>query len=159
VNAYGLIAAAMSPYAFTGLRPAAPRHFAEAALFAIGAFLLAIGWMALVDVDDESGKMMRGLRDILGEGWLLFVLAFCPAVFEEIAFRGAVQGRFYALLGRTQGLIATGAAFGLCHGVSAGLPFQIGIGIYLCWLRERSRSLLPGMLAHALYNGMIGHFA
>jgi membrane protease YdiL (CAAX protease family) len=154
-----LIAAALSPYAFTGLRKAAPRYWVEAVGFAVAAFLLAMGWMGIVDAKDESGTMLRGLRDLLGEGWLMFVLAFCPAVFEELAFRGAVQGRFYALLGRTQGLIATGAAFGLCHGVTASLPFHVGIGIYLCWLRERSASLLPGMLAHALYNGLIGHFA
>ncbi len=76
-------------------------------------------------------------------------------MFEELAFRGVVQGRFTALLGRFQGIVATGAAFGLCHGVTPALPFHVGIGIWLCWLRERSGSLLPGMVAHALYNGLI----
>jgi membrane protease YdiL (CAAX protease family) len=36
------------------------------------------------------------------------------------------------------------------------LPFHVGIGIYLCWLRERSASLWPCMLMHGVYNAAIG---
>ena len=151
-----LIAALMSPFAFRGMRAAPGRFYAEAVLLAGVTFLLAQGWIHLLGVEDEAGRMLRALRDVLGDGWFLFVLAFTPAVFEEIAFRGAVQGRFCALLGRYQGILATGTAFGVCHGITLALPFHVGIGIYLCFLRERSRSLLPGMLFHFLYNGAIG---
>ncbi|MBM4062024.1 MAG: CPBP family intramembrane metalloprotease [Planctomycetes bacterium] len=150
-----LIAAATSPYAFRGLCGAPPRHFAEATVAAAAAAALAFGWMSVVDVHDEGGAMLRGIRDSLGVPWSLFVIAVCPALFEELAFRGAVQGRLLALLGRYQGLLATGVAFGLCHGVSAALPFHVGLGVYFGWLRERAASLLPGMLAHGLYNGAI----
>lgn len=150
-----LIAAVTSPYAFRALRPAAPRHFLEAVLAAAAAAGLALLWVQLIDTTDEGGAMLRGIRTALGTGWALFVIAVCPALFEELAFRGAIQGRFLAMLGRSQGLLATGVCFGLCHGVTAGLPFHVGLGIYLGWLRERSTSLLPGMVAHALYNGTI----
>jgi membrane protease YdiL (CAAX protease family) len=83
------------------------------------------------------------------------VIALCPALFEELAFRGVIHGRFLALLGKSQGMLATGVCFGLCHGVTAGLPFHVGLGIYFSWLRERSSSLFPGMLTHALYNGAL----
>ena len=151
-----IIAAATSPFAFSGMRLAPARFFLEAVAVAGVTLVLAMWWMQFVDAGDESGAMLRALRDGLGYGWFLFVLAFCPAVFEEIAFRGAVQGRFCALLGRFQGLIATAAAFGLAHGVTAALPFHVGIGVYLCFLRERSKSLLPCMLMHGLYNAAIG---
>lgn len=151
-----MVAAAMSPFAFSGLRRAPPRFFVEAVAVAGVTFLLAQGYMHLVDTEDEGGAMLRALRTALGTGWFLFVLSFTPAVFEEIAFRGVVQGRFYALLGRFQGMVATGAAFGLCHGITGALPFHVGIGVYLCWLRERSASLWPCMLMHATYNAAIG---
>ncbi|MCA8976568.1 MAG: CPBP family intramembrane metalloprotease [Planctomycetes bacterium] len=150
-----LIAAVLSPYAFTGFRAAGGRFFAEAGLGAMVMAWLATLWVGFIDIDGESSSFMLGIREALGDGWALFVIAFCPALFEELAFRGAVQGRFSALLGRNHGIIATGAAFGLCHGVTAALPFHIGLGIWFCWLRERSASLLPGMLAHALYNGIL----
>ncbi|MCR9245243.1 MAG: CPBP family intramembrane metalloprotease [bacterium] len=151
-----LLAAALNPYVFSGVRGAKARYWIEAVLFAVGTYFLATVWVDLIDVNDEGGAMLRAWREALGPGWLLFVLAFCPAVFEELAFRGAVQGRFCALLGYYEGIIATGAAFGLCHGITAALPFHVGIGIYLCFLRSRSRSLLPCIAAHALYNGLIG---
>lgn len=150
-----LIAAITSPYAFRGLRGAAGRWWLAAAVSAFAAAALALGYVQLIDSDGESAKLMRGLRDTLTTPWALFVVALCPALFEELAFRGAIQGRFLALLGPQQGLLATGAAFGLCHGVTAALPFHIGLGVWFGWLRERSDSLLPGMLAHALYNGTI----
>ena len=150
-----LIAAVTSPYAFRALRNAPARHFAEAALAAFGFALLAVAWVSLIDVDGEARAQMRGLRTTLGTEWALFVIAVCPALFEELAFRGAIQGRFLALLGRTQGLLATGVCFALCHGVTAGFPFHVGLGLYLGWLRERSGSLYPGMVTHALYNGAI----
>lgn len=150
-----LIAALSSPYAFAGVRRARALFFAEAAAGAVALAFLALGWVHLVDTNGEGSAMIRGLRDTLGDGWTLFVISACPALFEELAFRGVVQGRFTALLGRFQGIVATGAAFGLCHGVTMGLPFHIGLGIWFCSLRERSASLLPGMLAHATYNALI----
>jgi membrane protease YdiL (CAAX protease family) len=150
-----LIAAVSSPYAFRALRPAAGKWWLLAAASAFAAAALAIGYSQVIDVHDEGGKLLRGLRDTLTVGWSLFVIALCPALFEELAFRGVVQGRFLALLGAQQGLWATGAAFGLCHGITAALPFHIGLGVWFGWLRERSNSLLPGMLAHALYNGTL----
>ena len=45
--------------------------------------------------------------------------------------------------------------FALAHGVGLGLPFHVGGGFYLCWLRARSGSLYPGMLLHFLYNGAL----
>ncbi len=60
-----------------------------------------------------------------------------------------------ALLGRTTGILVAGMAFALAHGVTLGLPFHVGLGLYLGWLRVRSDSLLPGMATHFLYNGIL----
>jgi len=150
-----LLAAASSPYAFTGLRRSPGRFFAEGALGAAAGAALALGWSQLTDPTGQGDASLRDIVDALGWGWTFFVIALCPALFEEVAFRGAVQGRFSALLGRNQGILLTGTAFGLCHGITTALPLHIGLGVWLCWLRERSASLLPGILAHAIYNGLI----
>jgi membrane protease YdiL (CAAX protease family) len=98
---------------------------------------------------------IQELRETLGRPLLLFVIGFCPGVFEELAFRGLLQGRLTALLGRNQAILATGAAFALAHGVTMAFPIHLSIGVYLCWLRARSGSLLPGMLLHAAYNSVL----
>lgn len=150
-----VFAALRSEHVFTGLRAAKTRYFAEATLGAAILAALALLWVSVLTEHLDAENELRGLREALGIGWTLFTIALCPALFEELAFRGVVQARACALLGRFQGLIATGAAFGLCHGVTAALPFHVGIGVWLCFLRERSASLLPCMLAHGLYNALI----
>ena len=66
-----------------------------------------------------------------------------------------LQGRLIALYGRNLGLFVTATAFALVHGQPAVLPIHLSLGLYLGWLRERSNSLLPGMLMHFLYNGTL----
>jgi membrane protease YdiL (CAAX protease family) len=85
----------------------------------------------------------------------LFVIAVCPAVLEEIVFRGMLQGRLMALLGHRVGFLVTAAAFAICHGAPIVLLVHFALGLYLGWLRERSGSLLPGMLMHFTYNGTL----
>lgn len=151
-----MVVAWAGPYGRIGFTRAAPRHFAEAVLAAAGGLLLATAWVAVVraalgDVPDP----LAGLRARLGLPMTLFVVAAAPAVLEEIVFRGLLQGRLLALLGERVGLIATAAAFALCHGMPAVLPIHFGLGLYLGWLRRRAGSLLPGMLTHFAYNGAI----
>lgn len=143
-------------YVAAGLRGAAPRHFAEAVLVAAAACALALGWVKLCEeAFPSAGNELPALRADLGLPMLLLVISFCPGVFEELAFRGLLQGRLHVLMGRMQGILAVGAAFGAAHGITIGLPFHIGLGIWLAFLRDRSGSLLPGMLAHMLYNAGI----
>jgi membrane protease YdiL (CAAX protease family) len=142
-------------YTFGGLRRAKLRYFAEAVLVTAVAVLLASVWVAFVESaapfapDDAFSE----LRDLLGSAMLLAVMAVAPALFEELAFRGLLQGRLTALMGRFTGIIVTAALFALAHGISAGSPIHLGLGVYLGFLRDRSGSLLPGMAVHGFYNG------
>ncbi len=150
-----LIGLGSARYAFGGLKRAEGLHFVEAIAVALGAVMLAFGWLQLLESAGFDTDWLGTLVVELGLLLSLFTIGVCPAVFEELAFRGIVQGRLTALLGRGTGICATGTAFGLAHGITAGLPFHIGLGIYLCWLRERSDSLLPGMVTHFLYNAIL----
>lgn len=151
-----LVAAWAGPYGRLGFTRAAPRHFAEGMLAAGAGLLLATGWVAVLRVAlGDAPDPLAGMRARLGLPITLFVVAAAPAVLEEIVFRGLLQGRLLALLGERVGLIATAAAFALCHGMPAVLPIHFGLGLYLGWLRRRAGSLLPGMLTHFVYNGAV----
>jgi len=138
-------------YTFGLVRGARPALFGEAILAAAGTACLALGYVSLL----EGAPSTEPLRQVLGLELALFVVGFCPALFEELAFRGLLQGRFSALLGKGQGVLVAGTAFALAHGVTLGFPFHLGIGLYLCWLRNRAESLVPGMVFHFLYNSII----
>jgi membrane protease YdiL (CAAX protease family) len=54
-------------------------------------------------------------------------------------------------------VVLAAVVFAFLHGLGGGwlleLPHRFGAGLVFGWLRWRSGSLLPAMLAHALHNG------
>ena len=82
-----------------------------------------------------------------------FVLLAVIAPFvEELTFRGAGQS-LLRFLGRAPSILLVGVAFGLAHGLVEALLVLVPFGIALAWLRDRTASVLPGMLVHAFFNG------
>jgi membrane protease YdiL (CAAX protease family) len=81
-----------------------------------------------------------------------FVLfAGIAPVVEELTFRGSGQS-LLRFLGRWPSIVLVGVAFGLAHGLVEALLVLIPFGIALAWLRDRTTSVLPGMLVHAFFN-------
>lgn len=155
------LVALLSPRAaFKGLVWPGWRPFGEAAIATVmflGLAYLLIQWInsAYPDAPDPVGHM----RQVLGLGVSLLTISLAPGIFEELAFRGILQERMVRFFGRHQGILLTGIAFGLAHGIGVGLPIQMGIGLYLCWLRDRCGSLLPGIALHMVYNGTLVYFS
>ncbi len=87
---------------------------------------------------------------------LLTVVAATVAapIFEEIMFRGYVQ-RAYERKGPWLGIFLTGVLFALYHMRFQGGFALIPIALTLSFLTWRSDSLFPGMLLHAVYNGVV----
>ena len=81
------------------------------------------------------------------------LFALIAPVVEELTFRGVGQS-LLGFLGRTPSILLVGLAFGLAHGLVEALLVLVPFGIALAWLRDRTRSVLPGMLVHGLFNGV-----
>ena len=82
--------------------------------------------------------------------FVLFAV-FAPFV-EELTFRGSGQS-LLRFLGRTPSILLVGIVFGVAHGLVEALLVLIPFGIALAWLRDRTGSVVPGVLVHALFNG------
>ena len=77
----------------------------------------------------------------------------CTAVpfVEEVTFRGLG----FTLLrpySRWFAIVAVGVLFGLAHGLLISLPILIFFGATLAWLRDKTDSVLPGMVVHGTFN-------
>jgi len=143
-------------YTFGKLRRARARCYLEGALVGVSMAFLALAWSRFIaPAAGQRDNLFQALRDQLGLAWVLILVGGFPALFEELAFRGLLQGRLSALHGRNGGILYSGIAFAFAHGMSIGLPFHVAGGFYLGWLRARSNSLFPGMLVHLLYNSAI----
>ena len=72
---------------------------------------------------------------------------------EELMFRGVGQS-LLRFPGRWPSILLVGIAFGLSHGLVEALLVLVPFGIALAYLRDRTRSVYPGMVVHALFNGV-----
>lgn len=72
---------------------------------------------------------------------------------EELFFRG-LGVTVFRIFGSTVAILATGLIFGLAHGIPAAIPALGFFGVCLAWLRVKSDSVWPGVIAHSLYNGL-----
>lgn len=83
-----------------------------------------------------------------------FVLLAMVAPFvEELTFRGVGQS-LLRFLGRVPSIALVGVAFGVSHGLLEALLVLVPFGIGLAWLRDRTQTVIPGMLVHAAFNGV-----
>jgi membrane protease YdiL (CAAX protease family) len=77
------------------------------------------------------------------------------ALGEETFFRGYAYRLLRARFGVAAGIATSALLFALVHGLQPGawLPI-LPVGIVLALLVERSRSLAPAMVAHAMVNAL-----
>ncbi len=151
-----LIVILFSPETFRDIKLPRARYFGEAAAATAGFLLLA--WMLQQMAEAVPGYNpvpFDGMKKQWGTAWIIVMIGVGPGIFEELAFRGLLQSRFDILYGSRMSVYYTGIAFALCHGVTLAFPVHVGIGIYLCSLRNRSGNLLPGMILHIAYNTLV----
>jgi len=114
---------------------------------------------ALLVVQPEQEDIARSLG--LGSGVLttllaVFLIAIAAPVSEELFFRGMLFGGLRRSMGRMPAAAVSALVFGALHattGVTA-VPPLIVFGFVLALLYERTGSLLPGMLGHAINNAL-----
>lgn len=92
--------------------------------------------------------------------WEVVLMAVLPPIMEELAFRGIIFTGLSRTLGVAESMIISSFAFALLHLSLPSIITHLPLGLYFCFLRHRSRSLWPSMLAHCLHNVgviVVGH--
>ena len=135
---------------------AAPRLRDLALAFGLGgAFALAIQDPRVRQAVGVDEAWLGGVGADLGLGWAAFLCVLGPAVFGELAFRGLLLGRLREVVGAGAGALVSALAFGLAQGIGASLPAAVVGGLVLAWLRVRSDSVVPCIVAHAIAGAAI----
>ena len=141
-----------------GIRRPRPRWGRWTALALLAYYAIAVAYALLV-VQPEQEDIARSLG--LGSGVLttflaVFLIALAAPVSEELFFRGMLFGGLRRSMGRMPAAAVSALVFGALHattGVTA-VPPLIVFGFVLALLYERTGSLLPGMLGHAINNAL-----
>ncbi len=87
-------------------------------------------------------------------GLLLLFGAVLTPIGEELLFRGVSFG-WLRRWGFVLAAVLSSIIFGLAHGINAVLPAAILLGLVHAWLYERSGSIWPAVISHAVNNGIV----
>lgn len=152
------------------LRGAPLAAFAGAAVLGLSLWpfdyelILGLDQLGLVPIDDairEKGRETVELLKQVHPALTIAALAVVPAVCEEFFFRGFLLSALRTHLSDGRSILVTAAVFGAVHvivvpslGLERLLP-SFCMGLVLGWVCVHTGSLFPGMLLHALHNGLL----
>lgn len=84
----------------------------------------------------------------------LLVLAVLAPLVEELVFRGLLYGWVAGRWGGLPALLVSSLAFAAAHYEPAHIVLVAPLGLWFGWLRWRTGSLLPSIVAHTINNGL-----
>lgn len=122
-------------------------------------YAFTAGWVALLGTtpDDENlPKELGADKSTVALVAVAFLVAVVAPMAEEFFFRGYYYGALRNW-SRWGGAVVTGVTFGAIHAGSAQWEFLLPLaffGFALCWLRERTGSLYPGIALHCANNSI-----
>lgn len=116
--------------------------------------------LSVMKLYPPSEEMMNGIRAVEGMFhtvplWqLLFVIAFVPALCEELAFRGFVLSGFRQSGHKWRPIIYTSLFFALSHAILQQSIVACMMGIVIGYLAVQTNSIWPCMVFHMIHNGL-----
>jgi membrane protease YdiL (CAAX protease family) len=134
-----------------GLRPANWKYVVFGAL---GTMALSVA-VSQVGLQPEGMKqVLEIVRDLHQLALSLLLLAVLAPLVEELVFRGLLYGWLAGRWGKTVGWIVSSLAFAAAHTEPAHIVLVLPLGLLFGWLRQRTDSLLPSLVAHIANNGL-----
>lgn len=126
------------------------------AAVAAATLAIAYGYTALLQAALASDAGPAEISVGLG---LFLAIAVAVPILEEWLCRGVLWLAVRPRHGVTTAVLATAVCFGLLHGLNGAylfeVPHRLAMGLLLGWLRHRTGSLAPCVLAHAMHNGIV----
>ena len=134
-----------------GLRPANWKYLVFGALGTLG---LSVA-VSQIGIEPQGVKqvidVLRGPRQLVLGLLLLAVLA--PLV-EELIFRGLIYGWIAGRWGTIAAFFLSSLAFAAAHWEPAHVVLVLPLGLLFGWLRRRTDSLWPSLVAHIANNAL-----
>jgi len=117
------------------------------------AYLVLLGLYSLLILEPEQEDIAESFGPVPVQ---VLLIAIAAPFSEELCFRGMLFGGLRERLSTVPAALIAGLVFGLLHaftGLSAVPPLAI-LGVIFCLLYEKTGSIVPGILLHALNNSV-----
>ena len=134
-----------------GIRRAPMRFFVAAALIGISMWYVSALVVALIDPPGDVAELEK-VVDEMPLAATLIALALCPAIAEELVFRGVLTQGLATRLPAAAAIGIAAVVFALYHVFPPQIVSAVGLGIVLGFLTLRARSIVPAIVVHVLNN-------
>jgi membrane protease YdiL (CAAX protease family) len=113
-----------------------------------------LGGIAQALLPSAQNQQCIAVQKEYGHSILLALPVVCVAapIVEETIFRGVLYRWLRGVLPMGLAMLFSGAVFAAAHAVTLLFLPLLGFGVLLAWIYERSGSLWPGVIVHALFN-------
>jgi len=121
---------------------------------ALATMALSVG-VSQFGVEPQGMKQVFDIvRDLHQLALSLLLLAVLAPLVEELVFRGLLYGWLTGRWGKNVGWIVSSLAFAAAHMEPAHIILVLPLGLLFGWLRQRTDSLLPSIVAHIANNAL-----
>ena len=134
-----------------GLRPAGWR---PVVLGTVGALVVSVAVTQLGIEPEGIKQAMEIAREPALFAASLFVMAILAPMVEEAVFRGLLYGWLAGRWGTVAAWIVSSILFAAAHVELAHVILVFPLGLWFGWLRRRTDSLWPSLVAHMVNNGL-----
>lgn len=140
------------------LRMCKANAFIGGLLMIVGTILLGmiVTGIAGMIFKNSATELTESMEYLLGDSFIktLLVVAVAPAICEELMFRGFVFSSLEKKCSYKKAIVIGGVLFGAYHMNIVQFFTTAFIGMVICYVSYRSKSIFPGMLMHFFNNAL-----
>ncbi len=137
------------------IKPATGKQIGLSVVGALGAMFFMNFMLTILPIpQDLLGDLTSGVSKLTAYPFWQAILAnaLLIPIMEEVLFRGYIFSRLEKAMPSIVAALISSVVFGICHGGLVWAIWAFLLGMFICVVRIKSRSIVPGIIIHIIMN-------
>lgn len=137
------------------IKPATGKQIGLSVVGALGAMFFMNFMLTILPIpQDLLGDLTSGVSKLTAYPLWQAILAnaLLIPIMEEVLFRGYIFSRLEKAMPSIVAALISSVVFGICHGGLVWAIWAFLLGMFICVVRIKSRSIVPGIIIHIIMN-------
>lgn len=137
------------------IKPATGKQIGLSVVGALGAMFFMNFMLTILPIpQDLLGDLTSGVSKLTAYPFWQAILAnaLLIPILEEVLFRGYIFSRLEKAMPSIVAALISSVVFGICHGGLVWAIWAFLLGMFICVVRIKSRSIVPGIIIHIIMN-------
>lgn len=139
----------------TDMKKVSGKQLVLSVIGGLGAMFFMNFILSFLPIPEELlGSLSSGMSNLTSYPFWQAILAnalFVPII-EEVIFRGYIFSRLEKAMPAIVAALISSAAFGIVHGGLVWAVWAFVVGMFICVVRIKSGSIIPGIIIHVILN-------